>query len=155
MASLYSFDTSALINGRRDLLPPATFPSVWRRVEDMVADGSVRCVDEVLRELAKRDGDAVHTWAKNQAGLFVDLDEDVQAATSLVLSKHPKLLGAGKGRNGADPFVIALALAREGVVVTEENRGSPTNPKIPFVCEALGVRSLTLVQFITEQGWTF
>lgn len=155
MASLYSFDTSALINGRRDLLPPATFPSVWQKIEGMVGDGSIRCVDEVLRELAKRDGDAVHTWAKGQSGLFLDLDEDIQEATSKVLAEHPKLLGKGKGRNGADPFVIALALARDGIVVTEEHRGSLAKPKIPVVCEALGVRSLTLVQFIAEQGWTF
>lgn len=155
MATLYSFDTSALINGRRDLLPPATFPSVWVRIEDMVADGSVRCVDEVLRELARRDGDAVHTWAREQDGLFVDLDADVQAATARVLALHPRLLGNGKGRNGADPFVIALALARGGVVVTEESRGSLDRPKIPVVCEAMGVRCLTLVQFIGEQGWTF
>ena len=153
--AFYSFDTSALINGRRDLLPPETFPSVWERVEAMIAAGTIRCVDEVERELAKRDGDAVHTWAKGQEGLFVDLDTDVQGATSQVLAAHPKLLGTGKGRNGADPFVIALALARDGVVVTEEHRGSITNPKIPVVCEAVGVRSLTLVQFITEQGWTF
>lgn len=155
MASLYSVDTSALINGRRDLLPPATFPSVWQRVESMVADGSIRCVDEVERELAKRDGDAVHTWARGQEGLFVDLDADVQAATANVLAQHPRLLGAGKGRNGADPFVIALALARGGVVVTEEHRGSLARPKIPVVCDAMGVRCLTLVQFIAEQGWTF
>lgn len=155
MPSFYSFDTSALINGRRDLLPPATFPSVWNRIEDMVSIGLIECVDEVLRELAKRDGDAVHEWAKAQEGLFVEIEEDIQAATAKVLAEHPKLLGNGKGRNGADPFVIALALARDGVVVTEEHRGSLAKPKIPVVCEALGIRSLTLVQFIAEQGWTF
>lgn len=153
--TLYSFDTSSLINGRRDLLPPATFPSVWERIETKVADGSIRCIEEVARELAKRDGDSVHTWAKGQEGLFVDLDPDVQEATAKVLAEHPKLLGAGKGRNAADPFVIALALARDGIVVTEEHRGSLTRPKIPVVCEAMSVRSLTLVQFIGEQGWTF
>jgi hypothetical protein len=151
----YSFDTSAFINGHRDRLPPSTFPSVWRRVEGMIVNGSVRAVDEVERELAKREGDAVHKWAKGQAGLFVDLEEDIQTATSWVLTSHPKLLGTGKGRNGADPFVIGLALARNGVVVTEETQGSLTRPKIPTVCEAVNVRCLTLVEFITEQGWTF
>src|SRR5690349_6780304 len=104
--TLYSFDTSSLINGRRDLLPPGTFPSVWQRIEAMIADSSIRCADEVLRELAKRDGDAVHTWAKEQEGLFVDLEHDIQVATTKVLAEHPRLLGNGKGRNGADPFVI-------------------------------------------------
>lgn len=91
----------------------------------------------MLRELAKRDCDAVYTWAQGQEGLFAALDADVQAATTAVLAEHPKLIGAGKGRNAADPFVIALALAREGVVVTEEHRGSLSKPKIPVVCDCL------------------
>ncbi|CAM3727834.1 MULTISPECIES: DUF4411 family protein [Isoptericola] len=155
MESFYSFDTSVFINGRRDLLPPATFPSVWQRVEGMIADGAIRAVDEVERELAKREGDAVHSWAKDQADLFVDLEEDIQTATSWVLTSHPKLLGNAKGRNGADPFVIGLAVARDGVVVTQETQGSLAKPKIPSVCEAMNVRCLTLVEFITEQGWSF
>lgn len=155
MSPLYSFDTSALINGRRDLLPPVTFPSVWQRIEAMIDVGSIRCVDEVLRELGKKDGDVIHAWAKQRPGLFLELDPDIQGATSRILSDYPKLVGVGNGRNGADPFVIALALARDGVVVTEERRGSPTRPKIPDVCDALGIECLTLVGFIERQHWTF
>jgi len=154
-ATFYSFDTSALINGHRDLLPPDTFPSVWHRIEASIAQGAVRCVDEVERELAKREGDTVHRWARAQRGLFVPLTPDVQEATMQVLGAHPRLVGAGKGRSAADPFVIALALAHGGVVVTQEHRGSLDRPKIPVVCEALGVRSVTLVQFVAEQGWSF
>jgi hypothetical protein len=40
-------------------------------------------------------------------------------------------------------------------VVTEEYKGSLANPKIPVVCEALGVRCMTTVEFIQDQGWTF
>ena len=152
---MYSFDTSALICGIRDLLPLETFPSLWRYVEGEIASGSVRCVDEVLRELERRDGDAVHSWAVEQPNLMVELDSDIQAATKRVLKEHPRLLGLGKGRNGADPFVIALALVHDGVVVTQEMRGSATKPKIPDVCEAMGIRSLTLIEFVVEKGWKF
>ena len=34
-------------------------------------------------------------------------------------------------------------------------KGSLASPKIPVVCEALGVRCLTTVEFIQEQGWRF
>ncbi|WP_134773569.1 DUF4411 family protein [Ornithinimicrobium flavum] len=152
---LYSFDTSALINGRRDLLPPATFPSVWERIEGMIASKEIFCVDEVEKELAKRDGDAIHTWARSQNGLFVPLDEDVQVATTEVLAAHPKLLGAGKGRNAADPFVVGLARVKGGAVVTEERAANLNKPKIPDVCAAMGVPCVTLVEFISDQGWTF
>lgn len=153
--TLYSFDTSSLLNGRRDLLPPGTFPTLWERVEAMVASGEVRCVDLVLEELAARE-DQVHQWARTQRELFVPLSQDVQLAVREVLKEHQRILGIGSGRSGADPFVIALAMARGGVVVTEETPSrNLTKPKIPDVCTALGVPQMNLLGFVQKQGWVF
>lgn len=152
---LYSFDTSAVINGRRDLLPPEVFPTLWVNIEQMIADGFIRASDEVWRELSKRD-DATKAWAAAQSSLFVTLDEDLQAATMRVLAAHPKLMGRGGGRNAADPFVIGLALARGGIVVTEETLSANVEkPRIPNVCNALDLRCVNLVGFVKDQGWTF
>jgi hypothetical protein len=153
--TFYSFDTSSLLNGRRDLLPPQTFVSLWANIESMIAAGDIRCVDEVRNELARRD-DAIHHWAKSQPELFVPLTADIQVAAREVLTAHRRLVGVGGGRNTADPFVIALARARNGVVVTEETRsGTISKPRIPDVCDAMGVPWLNLVRFVQEQGWTF
>jgi hypothetical protein len=153
--TFYSFDTSSLLNGRRDLLPPGTFVTLWDNIELMITAGDIRCVDEVRNELAKRD-DVIHDWAKSQPELFVPLAADVQLAARDVLSAHPRLVGVGGGRNTADPFVIALARARNGVVVTEETlSGNISKPRIPDVCDAMGVPWLNLVRFVQEQGWTF
>lgn len=152
---LYSFDTSVLINGRRDLLPPEVFLTLWANIEDMIVAGTIRAVDVVREELGRRD-DSTKTWADAQAELVVTLDQDIQLATTETLTRHPKLVGKGGQRNGADPFVIGLAWARDGIVVTEE---TPTNnidrPRIPDVCGAMGVRCVNLVRFIRDQGWTF
>lgn len=153
--TFYSFDTSSLLNGRRDLLPPGTFVTLWANIESMIAAGQIRCADEVRYELAKRE-DAVLDWAKSQTELFVALTADVQVAAREVLSAHPRLVGIGGGRNSADPFVIGLARARNGVVVTEELlTGNIGRPRIPDVCDAIGVPWLNLVRFVQEQGWTF
>jgi hypothetical protein len=153
--TFYSFDTSSLLNGRRDLFPPGTFVTLWSSIESMITNGDIRCVDEVRNELARRD-DAIHDWAKSQPDLFVPLAADVQRAAREVLGAHPRLVGVGGGRNSADPFVIALARAQAGVVVTEETlSGNITKPRIPDVCEAMGVPWLNLVRFVQEQGWTF
>ena len=41
-------------------------------------------------------------------------------------------------------------------MVTEETLSrSLTKPKIPDVCDAMGVRRLTLLQFVLERGWVF
>ena len=153
--AFYSFDTSSLLNGRRDLLPPDTFPTLWERIAEMITNGSIRAPDEVDRELSRRD-DEVSQWAKAQKDLFAPLDAPLQRQTRAVLDAHPRLTGRGKGRNAADPFVIALAqLARDGVVVTEETSKSIENPKIPDVCDALGIRCIGLITFVREQNWTF
>ena len=152
--TLYSFDTSSLLNGRRDLLPPDTFVSLWARFEEMVGT-IVLSVDEVREELDRKD-DETSAWAKTQSGLFVPLEVDIQIAVQQVLTACPKLVSVGNQRNGADPFVIALALARGGTVVSEETRGGSLNKaKIPDACEELGVPCMRLVEFVQAQGWKF
>ena len=152
--TLYSFDTSVLIESWNRRLLPATFVSFWERLDETISAGLVQAVDEVRNELSNRD-DNLKAWAKLRGHMFVPLEHDIQRATTRVLEYAERMVGMGKGRNGADPFVIALAVARDGVVVTEEYKGSLAKPKIPSVCEALGVRCLTTVEFIQEQGWTF
>lgn len=155
MPPLYSFDTSSFLNGQRDLLPPTVFPSLWRKIEGMVAAGCILAVDVVRDELARRTDD-VTKWAKAQESLFVPLDQDVQAATSAVLATYPKLVGRGGGRNRADPFVIGLARARGATVVTEETlSGNLGKPRIPDVCNDIGVPWSNLIGFVQAQGWTF
>lgn len=153
--AFYSVDTSALLNGRRDLLPPVVFRTVWLNIEQAIAAGTIRAVDEVHRELARRD-DEMHAWATAQPGLFVPLDADIQRATSEVLAQHEKLMGVGGGRNAADSFVIGLAMARGGTVVTEETMsGNINKPRIPDVCEALGVPWINLVGFLAREGYSY
>jgi hypothetical protein len=150
----YSFDSGAFINGRRQIFMPKTFGAIWTRIEGMIATGQVRAVDEVKREVCRKDDDTAR-WAKAQHGLFVPLAQDIQLATKKVLAEHPRLLGLGRFRNGADPFVIALAMTRGGTVVTQEGHGKNlNNPHIPDVCEAMAVPWKTLPEFVDEQGWT-
>lgn len=152
---LYSFDTSVILNGRRDLFRPSVFRTLWRQIEDAIAAGQIRSVDEVQRELARRDDDA-NQWARAQHGLYVPLEIPIQQGAAQILNLHPRLVGQGGRRSAADPFVIALAMVNTGTVVTEENAtGNLNKPRIPDVCGDLGVPCLNLMEFIEAQGWTF
>lgn len=151
----YSFDTSAIINGRRDLLPPDVFPGVWAEVERLISAGVVRSTDIVRDELRQRDDDQ-RAWAEAQSDLFIELDSDIQAAATEVLRSHPRLTGVGGTRHAADPFVIALARARGGTVVTEEKeRGAGRTPHIPDVCRDLDIPFTNLVGFLRTEGIRF
>jgi predicted nucleic acid-binding protein len=152
---LYSFDTSAILNGRRDLFRPTVFHTLWAQIEDAIAAGQIRSVDEVRRELARRDDDT-RQWADAQGDLFVPLELPIQQSATQILNLHPRLVGQGGRRSAADPFVIALAMVNNGTVVTEETAsGNINKPRIPDVCDELGVPCLTLMGYIEAQGWTF
>lgn len=150
----YSFDTSAFINGRHDIFKPPMFEPIWDEIAKMIARGQVVAVDEVKREVKRKDDD-VSGWARGKRGLFVPLAHDIQEATKEVLAACPRLMAQhGANRNSADPFVVGLALARDGTVVTQENSGnSQKRPRIPDACMAVGVRCITLPEFVSEQPW--
>jgi hypothetical protein len=150
----YSFDTSALINGRRDIFRPPMFEPIWDAIAQMIAVGQVLAVDEVKRELKRKDDD-VSAWAQSNRRLFVPLAPDIQQATKEVLATCPRLVAQhGANRNSADPFVVGLALARGGTVVTQETPGnSDKRPRIPDACKAVGVDCRTLPEFVALQAW--
>ena len=83
------------------------------------------------------------------------MDDDIQSAVSGILRDYPRLIDTRRGRSGADPFVIALAKARGCAVVTGEGvSGSLDRPKIPDVCEAIGVESIRLLEFGEKDGYS-
>jgi len=50
---LYSIDNSALIHGWVRAYPPRTFPTVWERLDELVANGLLKASVEVRNELKK------------------------------------------------------------------------------------------------------
>ena len=106
------FDTSAYINGRRDHLPPATFPSVWARIEEALADHRILLPREVFVELRAKD-DETAEWIKQFRA--VDPIREVQVEVGPIYAEFSN--GSGR-RDGADPFVIAEARHRGLTVVT-------------------------------------
>lgn len=121
----------------------------------MIKGGELFSPDEVLSELSQKD-DAIYKWARANRTMFVPLDEEVQRATQEILGVFPRLVGAMKDRNRADPFVIALAKVKEAIVVTgEKSIGTPDRPRIPIVCDHFGIGHRTMLELIREKGWTF
>lgn len=41
------------------------------------------------------------------------------------------------------------------VVTQETPTGNPMRPKIPDVCNALGITCINMLQFIRQQSWVF
>ena len=149
----YSVDTSAIIQAWRRYYPIDIFPSVWRRLEELVSNGDLGATEEVAIELEKKDDDVL-AWVRRQTGMIVPLDRDVQLATRDILRDFPRLIDTRKNRSGADPFVIGLAMV-EGITVVTDERGTgrADRPHIPDVCAALGISCIDVVGLIRAEGW--
>ena len=151
----YSIDTSSILDGWRRYYPIDVFPTLWNNLEELIRKGDMKASVEVRYELAKKD-DAVHAWLKEHDGFYVPIDNRIQREVSGILKQYPRLIDTRRGRSGADPFVIALAKINECAVVTGElASGRLDRPKIPDVCDAVGVECLNLLKLIRREGWVF
>lgn len=153
--SLYSVDTSALLDGWVRHYPPEQFPSLWEQVDYLVQAGRLRVSEEVFVEIERHD-DALNEWlqVRREQALVATTDE-VAAIVQEILRSHERLVMSGSGRNRADPFVIAVARLVDGTVVTGEMGGTQARPKIPSVCRALGIPVIGLLDLIKAERWVF
>jgi hypothetical protein len=135
--------------------PPDVFPSLWLRLEEKIAAGHIICSEEVYVELAKK-ADDLHKWIQGRKEMLLPLTEAVQEQAAQLLSQYPRLVDTLRNRSKADPFVVASAIVLGAVVVTGEIRtGKLDKPRIPDVCDAIGVRGIGFLQMIRELSLTF
>jgi hypothetical protein len=151
----YCIDTSGWLDGWQRNYPPDVFPSLWTRIEELVAAGELFSSEEVYVEL-ERKSDDLHDWVKNRKQMLIPLDQAIQESAAALLAEFPRLVDTLKNRSMADPFVIATAICRSAVVVTGEPfTGKMDKPRIPDVCQAKKLRCITFLQMIRELKLTF
>jgi predicted nucleic acid-binding protein len=150
----YSIDTNALYDAWQRY-PYEIFSPLWTNIESIIKDGSLAATCEVLNEIEKLD-DELHKWALSQKNMFIPINKDIQLAVRSILSSHQRLVDSTKGRSIADPWIIALAKVNNCTVVTHERFSTKQNVvKIPDVCRAIGVPSITFLDMVKEEGWKF
>lgn len=152
----YCIDTSALIHGWVRAYPPDVLPAFWDRLSELFEANILYAPIDVLIELEKKEGDALHHWCKQREERFVEIDQ-FEDELKNIMAKYPKLVDTAKGKSGADPMVIALAQSNfpACTLVTEEKGGSDKKPKMPYVCDQEDIRCINLLQLIRDLNWTF
>lgn len=150
----YSLDSDAAINAWRDY-PIDHFPKIWDWIEQMGKDGSLGMSEVVFKELEK-GGDECYKWFKDRKTDFVYPNEDdVQQELDRLVNTYNNF-GLITGKNEGGPFVVALAIVKNCVVVTNESMSNNMNgPKVPDVCRAEGIQWIKFVDVIRKEGIRF
>jgi hypothetical protein len=150
----FCVDTSGWLDGWDRYYPRDVFPSLWQNVEQRVSGSDIIASEEVYVEVQKKDDD-LHEWMKQRKFMLIPANESIQRRVAEVLATYPRLVDTLKGRSQADPFVIATAVETGSIVVTGESVGTATRPRIPFVCQQLGIRCITFLDMIRELKLTY
>lgn len=155
---MYSLDTSVFMDWQARFYPVDVFVSLQTQLEGLIAAGGAQAVELVREELNSVAPPAVQLWAKSQTGLFVPLDADLQAAGAAIEANYPDLADHRGIHQSADAWVIAFAMARGWMVVSQETSAAEKkNPRqshyIPDVCRELGVPSISLMGLLRREKW--
>lgn len=154
----YVFDTSPLQVIFKNYYR-RRFPTLWGNFDSIVEEGRLVSTREVLREIGDGPVEPLREWSQHHQELFpTPTAQEGKIVAQIYGVRHfqqnieqQKLLRGGRN---ADPFVIAKAMAEQGIVVTMELL-KPNAAKIPNICQHFGVRWMGLEEFMEEEGWEF
>ena len=149
LSQVYCIDSDSLIELKR--YPIDVFPSVWQKIEAMAKSSDLISHFEVHNEITSGK-DEIADWGKSHRKIFKDVDGCQLNEIKNVEAKYDADAWAkeiNKTGPWADPWLIALAICEQTMVVTEESN-KPN--KIPFVADLLGVKCLKLIDFFRTIG---
>ena len=158
-SSVYSVDSSSLMDWQGRYFPTDVFAGLVERVEELVVAGRF-----IAPALVKEEAGAVGTagliaWTESHTGIFVPTAE-VLADAQATQNQFAGLRDPKAEYEEADAYVIALARIRGGIVVTQETPAAEKrNPKrthfIPDVSRELGISCISLLGLMRREGWKF
>ncbi|MBI4470943.1 MAG: DUF4411 family protein [Acidobacteria bacterium] len=154
------FDTSSIIEIRRSI-QNSRKAVVFEALAQLVRDGRLHFPKEVLKELERRadpeNPDQQVIWAKRTVSLAAGCPVPFETVRD-VLRRVPRVLDPDKqGVDEADPYILALAIelqkvGKQVIVVTEENRETPTKMSLRTAAGILLLPSIPLVAYLESMG---
>ncbi|GBD03457.1 hypothetical protein HRbin19_00743 [bacterium HR19] len=157
---IYCIDASSIINLfrhsglRYSPYPEDIFPGLWEKLEKLIKTGRLISLSHntVLKEVRERDDEA-KKWCEKHKKIFKDIDdcqiskiEDIKTQYS---KRHWEAEINRKGREWADPWVIALAICEEALIISDE-KNAPD--RIPYIANHFGITTLNLMDFFRKIG---
>ena len=155
---VFCLDASSIINLFRHSglfyppYPQDIFKGLWDKLDQLIENGEIISHITVLKEIEKRDDNA-KKWCVKHKKIFKDIDDCQIKELNKIKAKYSKSHWDAetkrKGQEWADPWVIALAICEEAIIVSDE-RNSPD--RVPYVANYFGISTLNLMDFFRKIG---
>lgn len=152
-------DADAYIRSKNEHYAFDIAPRFWEHIDQKGVEGLVSSPIAVYTEIDGNVQDELAAWvrARRDSGLFVepsrDIQENFQTVANHVQSTY-SFSEASRFLSGADPWLIAHAMADAGAIVTYERGGSIQHPKIPFVANIFGLKTVQPFEMLRALGVT-
>jgi len=159
----YCIDTSAILDfwDTQDRTRPyhvkvKTFRTIWNHVSSEI-DTGVIIVPKIVAEEAKTIAEITHNtelevWIEDHKSVFLYHDQCLDELKRII-TKYT--IYQGQRGSLADAIVVATGMKNNITVITSEShvqQHSLVKPKIPNVCEDLGVNWIQLPEFFESEG---
>lgn len=156
----FVFDTNILIN--LDNYNPKIFKSLWYNIYSMIENREIFSIKEVEREINKSDDRINQKWQEinSQYDFFKDLSDcpnaDKYWNTIQDLEYFEEFQNFGnRSQLWADPYLIAVGKVEDIIVVTDEKMTYNPKRKIPYVCDKLNIKCMSLDDFMIYNRWSW
>lgn len=150
--SRYCIDASALINlTKYPGYPRDIFPAIWGKLEGMVKRGELISHIEAYEEIKKRK-DKIYDWCKQNKKMFKGIDQCQQQKMRQIEKKYDPVHWKNqmnKDEPWADPWLIALSICEDAIIITDE-KNTPNH--IPHIANAFQIQCLNLLDFFKKVG---
>lgn len=156
---VYSFDTSVFIDLKKSN-PRSRNNDLWTILDDYLKNGGILVSKEVYFELKEVDDDLA-PWLNVFSNSIIESDKMIQDHVGRLSNLYENWIDPNSLKTFADPYVIALALSRQGSVVTNEkiNEDHLQNPnqminqshavRIPNICDQEGIECVNFIGFFS------
>lgn len=156
---LHLIDANCLIQAKNTYYGFDFCPGYWQWIDEQHQSGVLFSIDKIADELTPMQ-DELAAWAQAKGSSFF-LPPDAmtlasyQQITTWVYSANFQQYAIPEFFRGADPFLIAHALAHGHTVVTHErlaNTGQRNKIKIPAVCQHFNVPYVSIFDLLRTTG---
>lgn len=160
---IYWIDAGVLIQAERGPYGMEMVPQFWQFIHEQLEKETIQMCRRAFQECTEGGyEDELAAWCRSRKkmGLCRNETQAVQAEygtiVSLIHHLYPgKPHQVAEFLRGADGWVIACALATDGVVVTmETERSHKSKIKIPTVAKRFDVRCVDTYQMLRELGFS-